>query len=263
MVGQSEPMRQLYSQILRAAETDSNVIIYGETGCGKDLVARSIHEYSGRKGNYVPVNCGAIPEQLLESEFFGHVKGAFSGAHANKDGYIGAAHGGTLFLDEIGELPLHLQVKLLRAIENKMYTPVGDNKPRKSSFRLIAATNQDLARMVREKKMRSDFYYRVHVLSITLPPLRERQGDIPLLVDAWMERRKCFWCCRGMCAWPWSVTTGPATCANFTIFWTGTWPLAKKPCLRWATCMPMPGWCLPWRQRRPPWIRPSCAWKNA
>lgn len=192
MVGQSEPMRQLYSQVLRAAETDSNVIIYGETGCGKDLVARSIHEYSGRKGNYVPVNCGAIPEQLLESEFFGHVKGAFSGAHANKDGYIGAAHGGTLFLDEIGELPLHLQVKLLRAIENKMYTPVGDNRPRKSSFRLIAATNQDLAHMVREKKMRSDFYYRVHVLSITLPPLRERQGDIPLLVDAWMERRKVF-----------------------------------------------------------------------
>ena len=111
IVGKSEPMRRVYSQILKAAETDSNVIIYGETGCGKDLAAKSIHEYSGRKGRYVPVNCGAIPEQLLESEFFGHVKGAFSGAHANKEGYIGAANGGTLFLDEIGELPLHLQVK--------------------------------------------------------------------------------------------------------------------------------------------------------
>ena len=189
IVGKSEPMRRVYSQILKAAETDSNVIIYGETGCGKDLAAKSIHEYSGRKGRYVPVNCGAIPEQLLESEFFGHVKGAFSGAHANKEGYIGAANGGTLFLDEIGELPLHLQVKLLRAIENKMYTPVGGNTPKESSFRLIAATNQDLSKMVREKTMRSDFYYRVNVLSITLPPLRERHGDIALLVEAWLEKR--------------------------------------------------------------------------
>ena len=189
IVGKSEPMRRVYSQILKAAETDSNVIIYGETGCGKDLAAKSSHEYSGRKGRYVPVNCGAIPEQLLESEFFGHVKGAFSGAHANKEGYIGAANGGTLFLDEIGELPLHLQVKLLRAIENKMYTPVGGNTPKESSFRLIAATNQDLAKMVREKTMRSDFYYRVNVLSITLPPLRERHGDIALLVEAWLEKR--------------------------------------------------------------------------
>lgn len=189
IIGKSEAMRQVYSLILKAAETDTNVIIYGETGSGKDLVAKAIHEYSGRKGTYVPVNCGAIPEQLLESEFFGHTKGAFSGAHATKEGYIGAADNGTLFLDEIGELPIHLQVKLLRAIENKMYTPVGGNTPRESSFRLIAATNQDLAKMVLEKKMRSDFYYRVHVLSITLPPLRERHGDLPLLVEAYMERK--------------------------------------------------------------------------
>lgn len=189
IVGKSEAMRRVYGLILKAAETDTNVIIYGETGSGKDLVAKAIHEYSARKGNYVPVNCGAIPEQLLESEFFGHTKGAFSGAHANKEGYIGAAHNGTLFLDEIGELPIHLQVKLLRAIENKMYTPVGSNTPKVSSFRLVAATNQDLSKMVLEKKMRSDFYYRVHVLSITLPPLRERHGDIPLLVEAYMERK--------------------------------------------------------------------------
>lgn len=189
IVGKSEAMRKVYNLIFKAAETDTNVIIYGETGSGKDLVAKAIHEYSARKGNYVPVNCGAIPEQLLESEFFGHTKGAFSGAHANKEGYISAANKGTLFLDEIGELPLHLQVKLLRAIENKMYTPVGSNTPKMSSFRLIAATNQNLSRMVMEKKMRSDFYYRVHVLSITLPPLRERHGDIPLLVEAYLERK--------------------------------------------------------------------------
>lgn len=189
IVGKSEAMRQVYNLILKVAENDTNVIIYGETGSGKDLVAKAIHEYSGRRGAYIPVNCGAIPEQLLESEFFGHTKGAFSGAHSQKDGYVAAAHNGTLFLDEIGELPIHLQVKLLRAIENKMYTPVGGNSPKTSNFRLIAATNQDLAQMVRDKKMRSDFYYRVNVLSITLPPLRERTGDIPLLVEAYFERK--------------------------------------------------------------------------
>lgn len=189
IVGQSPAMRQVYAHILKAAESDTNVIIYGETGVGKDMVAQAVHGFSGRKGAYVPVNCGAIPEQLMESEFFGHVKGAFSGAYAHKEGYIAAARNGTLFLDEIGELPLHLQVKLLRALENKMYTPVGGHTPKESSFRLIAATNRDLAGMVREGKMRSDFYYRVHVLSLTLPPLRERPGDIPLLAAAWMERK--------------------------------------------------------------------------
>lgn len=188
IIGKSEGMRKVYKRILKAAESDVNVIIYGETGCGKDLVARTIHDYSGRKGSYIPVNCGAIPEALLESEFFGHTRGSFSGAVANKDGYIAAADNGTLFLDEIGELPMHLQVKLLRAIENKMYTPVGSNKPRTSNFRLIAATNQDLGKLVREKKTRSDFYYRINVLSITLPPLRERKDDIPLLIEAWRER---------------------------------------------------------------------------
>lgn len=189
IVGKSEAMRQVYNLILKAAESDTNVIIYGETGTGKDVVARAIHEYSGRTGAYIPVNCGAIPEQLLESEFFGHMKGAFSGAHANKEGYIAAAHNGTLFLDEIAELPLHLQVKLLRAIENKMYTPVGSHTPTQSAFRLVAATNQDMAQLVREKKVRSDFYYRINVLKITLPPLRQRQGDIPLLVDALCKRK--------------------------------------------------------------------------
>ncbi len=188
MVGQSDPMRQLYSQILRAAETDSNVIIYGETGCGKDLVARSIHEYSGRKGNYVPVNCGAIPEQLLESEFFGHVKGAFSGAHANKDGYIGAAHGGTLFLDEIGELPLHLQVKLLRVLQERRFERVGGGEEIEVDIRVVAATNKDLAAMVEKGTFRDDLYYRLNVVQIPLPPLRERREDIPLLVAHFVDK---------------------------------------------------------------------------
>ncbi len=189
LVGQSEGMRRVYELILQAAKTDTNVIIYGETGSGKDVAARAIHALSGKKGSYVPVNCGAIPETLLESEFFGHVKGAFTGASMNKEGYIAAANGGTLFLDEIGELPPHLQVKLLRALENKTYVPVGSHTPHPSSFRLIAATNQDLSRLVREKKMRADFYYRVHVLAITIPPLRERPEDIPLLTAAWQEKR--------------------------------------------------------------------------
>ncbi len=189
LVGQSECMRHVYELILNASKSDTNVIIYGETGSGKDVAARAIHALSGRKGAYIPVNCGAIPETLIESEFFGHVKGAFTGAGAGKEGYVAAADGGTLFLDEIGELPLHLQVKLLRTLENKSYTPVGSHTARTSSFRLVAATNQDLSALVREKKMRADFYYRVHVLAITIPPLRARPGDIPLLTAAWQEKR--------------------------------------------------------------------------
>ncbi|MCQ2444815.1 MAG: sigma 54-interacting transcriptional regulator [Mailhella sp.] len=189
LVGQSEAMRRVYELMIKASSTDTSVIIYGETGSGKDVVARTIHSLSGRKGAYVPVNCGAIPENLLESEFFGHVKGAFTGAASAKEGYIAAANGGTLFLDEIGELPHHLQVKLLRALENRSYTPVGGNTPRTSDFRLISATNQDIRAMVREKKMRADFYYRINVLSITVPPLRERLSDLPLLIAAWKEKR--------------------------------------------------------------------------
>ncbi len=189
IVGKSEAMHKVYGLILKAAETDTNVIIYGETGCGKDIVARAIHNYSGRKGDYVPVNCGAIPENLLESEFFGHVKGAFTGAISSKDGFITAADNGTLFLDEIGELPVNLQVKFLRVLETKSYTPLGCTAPRTSNFRLITATNRDLAAQVREGKSRADFYYRINVLTIHLPPLRERKEDLPLLVKAWCTRK--------------------------------------------------------------------------
>lgn len=187
MVGTSEPMRTLYMQIEKAAQSSGNVLILGETGTGKELCAKTIHELSGRKGAFVPVNCGAIPDQLMESEFFGHTKGAFTGAVSNQDGFIKAAHNGTLFLDEIGELSLHLQVKLLRTLESKQFTPVGSNTPQKSTFRLITATHQDLAQMVKEKTMRSDLYYRINVLAVSMPPLRERDGDIPLLIAAYMK----------------------------------------------------------------------------
>ena len=188
LVGKSEAMHKIYGLILKAAETDTNVIIYGETGCGKDVVARAIHQYSGRKGAYIPVNCGAVPENLLESEFFGYTKGAFTGASQSKEGYIAAANNGTLFLDEIGELSINLQVKFLRVLETKTYRQLGSNTPKTSNFRLIAATNRNMAELVRTGKARADFYYRVNVLTITLPPLRERKEDIPLLIQNWSER---------------------------------------------------------------------------
>ncbi len=189
IVGNSPPMQKMYGLIMKAAKTDASVILYGETGVGKDLAAKTIHDMSGVKGRYIPVNCAAIPEQLLESEFFGHVKGAFSGASANRPGYLAVADGGTLFLDEIAELPLNLQVKLLRALESKTYTPVGSNEVRTSNFRLISATNRNLSALVKEKTMRADFFYRIHVLPIVLPPLRERREDIPLLVENFAKRK--------------------------------------------------------------------------
>lgn len=189
IIGKSECMQHCYRLLLRATKGDTNVVLYGETGVGKDLAARTIHELSGIKGSYVPVNCAAIPEQLMESEFFGHVRGAFSGAVSANPGYLAAANGGTLFLDEIGELPLRLQGKLLRALESRTYTPVGSNEVRHSNFRLVCATNRNLGELVKSGTMRSDFYYRIHVLPITLPPLRERKGDLPLLVDVYAKKR--------------------------------------------------------------------------
>ena len=187
IVGKSEAMRRVYGLILKAAETDTNVIIYGETGSGKDLVAKAIHEYSARKGNYVPVNCGAIPESLFESELFGYKKGAFTGATADKKGYLDQADGGTLFLDELGEISLMGQVKLLRAIEHGGFTPVGGAQIHRPDVRIIAATNRDLLERVNEGAMRRDFYYRIHVIPIHLPPLRERKADIPLLVEHFLK----------------------------------------------------------------------------
>lgn len=188
IIGRSNGMREVFKLIMKAAKRSSNVIIFGETGTGKDLVAQTIHEQSDCKGAYVPVNCGAIPSNLMESEFFGHVKGAFSGANTNRQGYLAAADGGTLFLDEVGEIDLSLQVKLLRALESRLYTPVGGTEPRPSNFRLVAATNRDLSELVRQGLMRSDFFFRLHVLPIHVPPLRERLEDLPLLINEFMSR---------------------------------------------------------------------------
>lgn len=188
IVGKSEAMQEVYELVLMAASSDANLILYGESGTGKELVASTIHNMSDRQARpFVPVNCGAIPENLLEREFFGHRKGSFTGADSDKSGYLDEAEGGTLFLDEIGEIRQDLQVKLLRAIEGGGYSPIGSNELLKPDFRIIAATSRNLAQLVQEGKMRSDFFYRVHVIPIHLPPLRYRKEDIPLLVEHFLK----------------------------------------------------------------------------
>ncbi len=189
IIGKSVAMQQVYELILKAAASDANVLVYGESGTGKDLVAQNIHKMSDRKDKaFVAVNCGGIPETLFESEFFGHRKGSFSGAIQDKRGFFDAAQGGTLFLDEIGELTLPMQTKLLRAIEGKGYMPVGGNTAKQADVRVIAATNRDLEKMVGQGTFRDDLYYRIYVIVIPIPPLRERKEDLPLLVAHFLER---------------------------------------------------------------------------
>jgi PAS domain S-box-containing protein len=188
IVGKSPGMQKVYQQIVNAAASDATVIIYGEPGTGKELVAHAIHEMSGRRDNrFVPVHCGAIPDNLIESEFFGYKKGAFSGAASDRQGYIDYADGGTLFLDEVGEIALHMQVKLLRVIDGGGYTPVGTSQVKNADIRIVAATNRDLKRQIAQGSIREDFFYRIHVLPIHLPPLRQRKEDLPLLVDHFLR----------------------------------------------------------------------------
>jgi PAS domain S-box-containing protein len=183
IIGKSPVMQEVYELVFKAAATNANVLILGESGTGKELVARAIHEMSNRSDeDFVPVNCGAIPENLFESEFFGHRKGSFTGAHMDKNGLFYSANKGTLFLDEVGEIALSMQIKLLRAIESGEYRMIGDTKPRTCDVRIIAATNRDLSDRVRRGVMRDDFYFRISIIPITIPPLRERKEDIPLLV---------------------------------------------------------------------------------
>ena len=184
IIGKSRPMQLVYENILKAAESNAHVIIYGDSGTGKEMVAKTIHDLSDRgSAQFVTVHCGAIPDNLIESEFFGYRKGAFSGADQDKPGYLDAADGGTLFMDEVGELNLTMQVKLLRAIEGGGYTPIGSSGVKKADIRIVAATNRDLRKRVESGQFRRDFYYRIHILPIHLPPLKSRKEDIPLLVN--------------------------------------------------------------------------------
>ncbi|MBW1811152.1 MAG: sigma 54-interacting transcriptional regulator [Deltaproteobacteria bacterium] len=182
IIGACDAMKEIFRKIDKISQTDISVLITGETGTGKELVARRIHALSPRvKGPFVTINCGAIPENLLESELFGHVKGAFTGAVATRTGKFQAADGGTLFLDEIGELPPQLQVKLLRALQEKSVTKVGDNRTEKVNIRIISATNRDLEKGIKDGNFREDLYYRIKVVGLHLPPLCERGEDLPLI----------------------------------------------------------------------------------
>ncbi len=189
IIGKSESLRQVFGLVDKVAATNANVLIQGESGTGKELIARALHFNSSRADKpFLAINCGALPESLLESELFGHVKGAFTGAVADKKGHFRSAAGGTLFLDEIGEMPQPLQVKLLRALQEHEVTPVGSSASEKFDARILAATNKDLAHEVAEGRFREDLYYRLNVIEITLPPLRDRRDDIPLLIKHFAVR---------------------------------------------------------------------------
>lgn len=189
LVGESEVMQPVFDLIGRLAATTTHVLVSGESGTGKELVARAIHAQSARaRGPFVAVNCGAIPENLLESELFGHVKGAFTGASRSKEGLFSVASGGTLFLDEVAELPLSLQVKLLRVIQDKALRPVGGTMDRPLDVRLISATNRTLQTEVDEGRFRKDLFYRINVVEVELPSLRDRRDDIPLLLGHFMRK---------------------------------------------------------------------------
>ncbi|KGE51403.1 sigma-54 dependent transcriptional regulator [Xanthomonas axonopodis pv. vasculorum] len=189
LLGDSSAMESLRATIGKVARSQAPVYIVGESGVGKELVARTIHEQGARAaGPFVPVNCGAIPAELMESEFFGHKKGSFTGAHADKPGLFQAAHGGTLFLDEVAELPLQMQVKLLRAIQEKSVRPVGASSESLVDVRILSATHKDLGDLVSDGRFRHDLYYRINVIELRVPPLRERGGDLPQLAAAIIAR---------------------------------------------------------------------------
>lgn len=184
LLGKSAPMEAIRATVAKLARSQAPVYISGESGTGKELVARLIHEQGPRsEGPFIPVNCGAIPAELIESELFGHKKGSFTGANADKDGLFQAAHGGTLFLDEVADLPLDMQVKLLRAIQEKAVRPLGAQRELNVDVRILSATHNDLSRMVQEGRFRDDLFYRINVIELKVPPLRERREDIPVLVE--------------------------------------------------------------------------------
>ncbi|MDX2029478.1 MAG: sigma-54 dependent transcriptional regulator [Blastocatellia bacterium] len=214
IIGASRPMRALFELIAIASRSNSNVLVIGESGTGKELVARAIHEMSPRKGAFVPVNCAAIPAELVESELFGHLGGSFTGAKAARAGLFEAAEGGTLFLDEIGELPLTMQPKLLRALQEGAVRRVGSNAERPINVRVVAATNRELEKEVAEGRFREDLFWRLNVIRIKAPPLRERPLDIPLLVEHFLEKN-----CHALNREPLDVA--PETLAILTAY---SWP---------------------------------------
>jgi DNA-binding NtrC family response regulator len=189
MVGASPAIREVFATVAKVAETDVSVLIMGDSGTGKELTARAIHNRSARaRGPFIALNCGAIPETLIDSELFGHARGAFTGATEARSGVFSEAHGGTVLLDEIGEIPLTAQQRLLRVLQEHELRPVGGTGSRKVDVRVIAATNVDLEEMVRQQKFRADLYYRLHVVAIRLPPLRERMDDLPLIAAHLLEK---------------------------------------------------------------------------
>lgn len=189
IIGESEPMKQIYRMIDKVGPTRSTVLVTGPSGSGKELIARALHQRSERKSKpFIAINCGSIPEQLFESELFGHKKGSFTGAISDRDGYFVLANGGTLFLDEIGELPLAMQVKLLRVLQDSEVKPVGASTSHKVDVRIITATNRNLEKEVEEGRFREDLFYRLDIIRISMPTLKERIGDIPLLCQHFMER---------------------------------------------------------------------------
>jgi transcriptional regulator with GAF, ATPase, and Fis domain len=189
LIGASDAMQAVYELLEKVAPTHVSILVLGETGTGKELIARALHSASPRaEGPFQAENCAAVPANLLESELFGHVKGSFTGAIADRKGTFVTAHGGTVFLDEIGDMPLEMQSKLLRVLQDGEVRPVGSNKVTRVDVRLVAATNKDLGAMCAEKSFREDLYYRLNVITIQLPPLRERQGDVALLARFFTSR---------------------------------------------------------------------------
>lgn len=196
LIGLSSTMQTLYDDINGAAKSNVPIMIYGESGTGKELVANEIHMQSNRKDKpFISVNCGAIPENLIESEFFGYKKGAFTGASDNRIGFLEQAGGGTLFLDEIGEISIPMQIKLLRTLDAYPFSPIGSDRRITPSFRLIAATNKNIEDLMHNKILRNDFYYRINVVTINVPPLRERKEDIPSLIDHFLQKYEAGFLC--------------------------------------------------------------------